>query len=195
VGKEQMAGYKEYKSVKEFPLHIEGLNREQLEESYKELRESYRSLTISRGQLVRRQTESKQNLADVSDKLKRSEISLETIQQEKQRLQKALQQSVSIRNQLESKGNSLASEVDELTEQLQATARLLGDFETAYEDVQAKSGVFTIWQRFSKLLAAANRLLNTDIETMLPKPRKTEEPDDWTKETPANINRSLLDDQ
>jgi chromosome segregation ATPase len=192
-----MADYKEYKSVTDFPLHTEKLNRDQLEASYKELRESYRSLTISRGQLVRRQTESKQNLVDVTRKLKHSEISLDTIHQEKQRLQKALQQSMSIRNQLESRGNSLASEVDELTESLQATARLLGDFETAYEEVQAESGIFSVWQRLSRLLAAANRLLNTEIGAPRSQPQKSAEPDDsdWATETPANINRSLLDDK
>jgi chromosome segregation ATPase len=192
-----MAGYKDYKSVTEFPLHIENLERDQLEASYKELRESYRSLTISRGQLVRRQTESKENLVQVTRKLKQSEISLETIQQEKQRLQQALRQSISIRNQLESRGNALASELDELTDQLQATARLLDEFEMAYEEVKTEGGVFTIWQRFSRLLGAANRLLNTDLSTLVPKTRNAQATDDeeWAKETPAQINRSLLDDK
>ena len=62
-----MAGYKEYRSVSEFPLHVEQLDREQLETVYKDIRNSYKSLVTSRGQLVRRQTEAKENLTAISE--------------------------------------------------------------------------------------------------------------------------------
>ncbi|PZV19349.1 MAG: hypothetical protein DCF22_00270 [Leptolyngbya sp.] len=192
-----MAGYKDYRSVTEFPLHTDELKREELETSYKELRDSYRSLTISRGQLVRRQTEAKQNLVSMNQKLQMLGSTLEAVQQEKQRLQNALVHSSEMRSQVENWGNDLAVQVDALTDQMQATTKLLETFESAYEEVKAEGGIFTIWQRFSRLLAAANRLLNTDISSMVPKahPIGSAKPEEWTDETPANINRSLLDDQ
>ncbi len=192
-----MAEYKDYRSVTEFPLHPDELKREELETSYKELRDSYKSLTISRGQLVRRQTEAKQNLVSMNQKLQMLGSTLEAVQQEKQRLQKALVHSSEMRNQVENWGNDLAVQVDALTDQMQATTKLLGTFESAYEEVKAEGGIFTIWQRFTRLLTAANRLLNTDISAMVPKahPIGSAKPEEWADETPANINRSLLDDQ
>ena len=190
-----MAGYKEYRSVTEFPLHLEKLNREQLEASYQELRDSYRSLVLSRGQLVRRQTEAKNNLTTMDQKLKQLNATFEKVQQEKQQLQRSLTHNLEVRNQLENWGNELAGQVDDLTAQMSATTRLLEEFETAYDEVREESGVLSVWKRFYRLLTAATRLLNTDVSTLMPQKRAEEKPDEWTQETPANVNRSLLDEK
>lgn len=116
-----MAVYKEYKPVTEFPLHTEKLNREQLETAYKEIRDSYRSLSNSRGQLVRRQREAKDNIVSFNQKLKQLTSTLEEVQQERQKLQRSLTLSLEARQQLENWGNKLAVEVDDLTHQISST--------------------------------------------------------------------------
>jgi hypothetical protein len=55
-----MADFKEYRSVTEFPANAENLTQQELIENYEDLRETYKSLTSSRGQLVRRQREAKE---------------------------------------------------------------------------------------------------------------------------------------
>ncbi|WP_421658378.1 hypothetical protein [Leptothermofonsia sp. ETS-13] len=191
--------YREYRSVSEFPLHIQTLNREQLEAAYHELRSEYRSLSISRGQLVRRQTEAKKDLLTLRQNLQQSKSSLEKLNQEKQQLQKLLVHNVEVRKQLETWGSNLETQVNHLTHQINATNKLLGEFEAVYEEVKSDSGLLSIGRRFLLLIQAAHRLLNTDISTLLPhKPKVPHKPkadsEDWTQETPSNIGRKLLDE-
>lgn len=189
-----MAGYKEYRSVTEFPLHVEKLDREELEVAYQDLRDSYRSLVLSRGQLVRRQTEAKNNLVAIDQKLKQLTATLDKVQQEKLQLQKSLTHSLNVRQQLESWGNELATQVDDLTAQMGATTKLLEEFESVYEEIKEDNGIFSLWSRLQRLLTAANRLLSTDIRTLMPQKRADVPPEAWTKESPADINRALLDE-
>ncbi|HEY9624392.1 MAG TPA: hypothetical protein V6C78_28815 [Crinalium sp.] len=189
-----MAGYKEYKSVTEFPLHTEKLERTELESAYQELRDSYRSLVISRGQLVRRQTEAKGNLVVINQKLKVMTSTLEKVQQEKQQLQQALSHSVTLQKQLENWGNDLTQQVIDLSDQMEVTTQLLGEFEAVYEETKDETGIFSVWQRLQRLLKAAQHLLNADVKTLIPKKQSIQKPDDWTSQSPANINRSLRDE-
>ncbi|MBD2120686.1 hypothetical protein [Trichocoleus sp. FACHB-262] len=189
-----MANYKEYRSVSEFPLHTAQLNREQIETAYQDIRNSYKSLVASRGQLVRRQTEAKNSLTTINQSLKQLSVTLEKVQKEKQQLQQALTHSLDVRKQLESWGDELTEQVDDLTLQMSATTKLLEDFESIYEEVKEDNGVFSFWQRLNRLLTAAQRLLNTDIKTLTVKKASPEPMEDWTKETPANINRALRED-
>jgi chromosome segregation ATPase len=189
-----MTGYKEYRSVTEFPLHVEKLNRDDLEAVYQELRNSYRSLVLSRGQLVRRQTEAKAKLSDINQSFKQLSATFEKVQHEKVQLQKALSHSVEVQKQLEGWGNDLAKQVIDLNRQMDATTQLLGEFEAVYEEVQEDKGILTLFQRLQRLLKAAHKLLNTDIKELVSAKRLSPEKEEWTKETPANINRSLLDE-
>lgn len=189
-----MANYKEYRSVSEFPLHIDQLSREQLEAAYQDIRDSYKSLVLSRGQLVRRQTEAKNSLTTINQSLKQLTVTLEKVQKEKQQLQQALTHSLDVRKQLESWGNELTTQVDDLTLQMNATTKLLEDFESVYEEVKEENGIFSFWQRLQRLLSAAQKLLSTDIKALTVKKVHPEPADDWTKETPANINRALRED-
>ena len=77
---------------------------------------------------------------------------------------------------------------------MSATTRLLGEFETVYEEVKDENGVFSAWHRFSRLLAAAKRLLNTDISSLKPKVNVEKKPEKWTEDNIENNNRSILDD-
>jgi chromosome segregation ATPase len=189
-----MAGYKDYKSVTEFPLHTEKLERQELETAYQELRDSYRSLVLSRGQLVRRQTEAKGNLTIMNQKLMVLTSTLAKVQHEKQQLQQSLSHSVQLQQQLETWGNDLTQQVIDLSDQMEVTTKLLGEFEAVYEDVKEETGIFSAWNRLQRLIAAARRLLNADIKTLITKKQTVEKRDDWTSQSPANINRSLLDD-
>lgn len=189
-----MAGYKEYKSVSEFPLHVEQLSREQLETVYQDLRKTYRSLGVSRSQLVRRQTETKNNLTSINQKLTQLTFTLEKVQKEKQQLQQTLTHSLETRQKLENWGDELTVQVDDLTAQMNATTKLLEDLESVYEEVKEENNILSLWTRLRRLLTAANRLLNTDIKTLMPEKQTAEQPEKWTQETPDNINRSLLDE-
>lgn len=188
-----MTNFKEYKSVTEFPLHLEKLSREEVESAYQDLRNTYKNLNYSRVQLVRRQTEAKTNIVAMQKNLTQLTVTLENVQKEKQQLQKSLVHSIDVQKQLDKWGNDLAGQVDNLTAQMSATTQLLGEFESAYEDVREEKGVLSLWQRLHRLLTAAQRLLNTDINTL--KSKKIEPvSEEWAKETPSNIGRKLLDD-
>jgi uncharacterized phage infection (PIP) family protein YhgE len=189
-----MATYKEYRSVTEFPLHTNNLDREELETAYHDLRTTYRSLVISRSQLVRRQTEVKNKLTAINQNLGELTATFEKVQQEKQQLQQALSHSMTARKELERWGNDLSKQVLDLTAQITATTQLLGEFEAVYEEVKEENGIFSIWHRLQRLLKAAHRLLNTDIKALIPTRRTFPESKGWAEETPANINRSLLDE-
>jgi chromosome segregation ATPase len=190
-----MVDYKEYRSVTEFPLHTERLSREELEAAYQDLRSSYRNLGVSRGQLVRRQTEAKAKLATIDQSLKQLTATLAKVQQEKQQLQKALVHSEQARQQLDAWGNELVGQVDVLQSQMAATTKLLSDFEVVYEETRSESNILSIWSRLQRLLTAAHRLLTTDVNKLIAEQtRKPQPPEDWTQETPANINRSLRDE-
>ena len=188
-----MADFKEYRSVSEFPLHTADLPREELESAYHDLRGTYKNLNQSRAQLVRRQQETKEKVAAISTSLKHLNQTLAKVQQEKLQLQQALSHSFEQRRQLETWGEELTQEVKDLTEQVDATAQLLGEFEGVYEEVSQSTNVLSLGQRFWRLIQAARRLLTTDISTLKTPPRVIEEPDPITSESPRDINRSLLD--
>ncbi|HEY9852367.1 MAG TPA: hypothetical protein V6D28_23040 [Leptolyngbyaceae cyanobacterium] len=190
-----MANYKEYKSVSEFPLHTQKLNREELEAAYQELRNSYRSLTGSRGQLVRRQSEAKANLVSLQQKLKQTTTALEKVNAERENLQKSLSHSVEVQRQLKNWGENLDEQVGDLKDQVNATNQLLEEFEYVYEEVKTDNGLLSIFSRFSLLLKATNRLLNTDVKELISQKKISQnKTESWTEETPASINRRLLDE-
>lgn len=190
-----MAKHKEYKSVTEYPLHTENLSREELEAHYQNLRNTYRSLTNSRGQLVRRQNEAKANLITLEQNLKQTRTRLENVNAEREKLQKALAHSVEAQKQLKDWGDSLNQEVKGLQEQLNATTQLIEDFESVYDEVSNDKGPLSAVRRLQLLLKAAHRLLNTDIKDLMLKKVPPQQPESWTEETPGSIGRALLDDK
>lgn len=187
-----MADFKEYRSVSEFPLHTADLPREELESAYHDLRGTYKNLNQSRAQLVRRQQETKERVTAISTKLNHLHQTLAKVQQEKLQLQQALSHSLEKREQLQAWGNDLDREVNELTQQVNATARLLGEFEDVYEEVSQSTNILSLGQRFWRLIQAARRLLTTDLSDLKPGPHPPE-PDLFSSESPRDINRKLLD--
>ncbi|MGF1492200.1 MAG: hypothetical protein ACFBSC_07075 [Microcoleaceae cyanobacterium] len=190
-------GFKEYRSVTEFPKHLQKLSREDLEVHYQDLRESYRSLSISRGQLVRRQSEAKGKLTDLSQSLTQVQSMLKTVETEKQKLKQSLAHSVDAQKQLQGWGDNLSSQVDDLTTKINATNSLIQQFESVYEEVNENRGLLSFGRRFVLLMKAAQKMLNTDIQDLISKPALSSSDDDsedWTKEDQASVNRALLDD-
>jgi len=190
-----MAKHKEYKSVSEFPLHTEKLSREELEAHYQNIRNTYRSLTISRGQLFRRQNEAKANLITLQQKLKQTTTTLEKVNAETEKLQKSLAHSVEAQQQLKFWGDSLNEEVKDLKHQLNVTTQLIEDFESVYEEVSNDKGQFSVGHRLLVLIKAAHKLLNTDIKDVMPKKLPPQQSESWKEETPRAIGRDLLDNK
>ncbi|WP_017660993.1 hypothetical protein [Baaleninema simplex] len=191
----KLSGYREYPSVRSFPKHTEKLSREELETHYLNLRTEYKSLVLSRGQLVRRQVESKDRLKILNVNLQKTVRALDIVQQERQKLQESLRYNTDKKSDLQEHSHRLEKEVDTLTARLKATTRLIEEFESVYEDVREDSNILSVGNRFIKLLRAAKRLLTTDLREFMPTPLLPEPTEDWTKEDPASLNKSLLDDR
>ncbi|MEM9806831.1 MAG: hypothetical protein AAF959_16295 [Cyanobacteria bacterium P01_D01_bin.56] len=186
-------GFKEYRSVGEFPLHIQTLSRDDLEAAYHDMRQEYKRLSISRGQLVRRQTEAKTKVKTLKHSLAGVSTALDTLDQEKEILQKSLAHSVQLQGAVRAERDQLSSSVRDLKQQLDATANLLDDFESVYEEVKDAKSIGGFW----RLLQAAKRLLTTDISQLMMKRADVvpEEENEFLKEDQASINRSLLDNR
>jgi chromosome segregation ATPase len=182
-------GFKEYKSVTGFPLHTEKLTRDELEIIYHEIRKEYRNLATSRSQLARRQAEAKAKVRDLRQSLTNVSNALETISQDKTRLQQSLSHSIQLQNALQDERDGLASKVKTLRSQLNATTELLEDFEKVYDEVKDDRGI----NGFLRLLQAARRLLTTDINSLLMK-RADADQDVFGKDDQETRNRNLLDD-
>lgn len=180
--------FKEYKSVSEFPLHTQDITREELEQAYQEIRKEYKNLATSRGQLVRRQSEAKVKVRNLKKSLLEVNAELESLSFDKNKLQASLSHSVELQRDLQEEKTDLSSKVTNLRAQLNATTKLIDDFESVYEEVKEQKGV----SGFFRLLQAAKRLLTTDISELMMKRAEIVE-DDWTKEDQASINRNLLD--
>jgi len=181
-------GFREYRKVTDFPYNTQRLTREELEAAYQNIRREYRNLSLSRSQLVRRQSEAKIKVQDLRKSLKKVVTALEKHQNEKARLQKALSHSVHLQGSLRNEREMLTSEVTDLRDQLSATTQLLEEFEQVYDEVKDVNSARAFWQ----LLQAARRLLTTDINSLLMKRAEVPE-DEFAKEDPASINRSLRD--
>ena len=188
------SGYKDYRSVTEFPLHLDQLDRGALEEHYQDLRSTYGSLTKSRGQLVRRQTEAKAKVAELQKSLKQLNAAIAKAQDEKQKLQSSLAHNEKLRQQIQNWGDDLAGELDDVNAKMAATTKVLGEFEEAYEQIQAEPGILSLAKRFTLLVQAINRLLKTDIGELIRRQRLEDAGNNrWDDDTAANNNRSLHD--
>ena len=186
-------GFKEYRSVGDFPLHTQTLTRDELEASYQDIRQEYKRLSISRGQLVRRQTEAKTKVKTLKHSLANVSSALDTLSRDKETLQKSLSHSVQLQGSIRTERDHLSSSVRDLKQQLNATTNLLDEFEAVYEEVKDNKGIGGFW----RLLQAAKKLLTTDISQLMMKRAEvvTDEDDDFLKEDQASINRSLLDNR
>ncbi|NET28365.1 hypothetical protein [Okeania sp. SIO1I7] len=189
------SGYKNYKSVNQFPLHIQKLKRNELEAQYQELRQNYKSLLLSRSQLVRGRKEEREKFLKLKDNLNKSLKVIEQYKLEKQKLRQALSHSVETNTRLQQKGDELTNQVDNLTIQLQATKKLITDFESVYENIEKNKNVMSGLDHFRAIMKAANRLLNTDIKDLIP--MKSAQPNlvSWEEESTANIGRQLLENK
>lgn len=180
--------FKEYRSVSEFPLHTQNLTRDELEQVYQTIRQEYKNLSTSRGQLVRRQTEAKAKVRELKSSLVAVMTELDSTSSAKDSLQKSLAHSIKLQGELQEEKVDLSSKVTHLRDKLNATTKLLDDFESVYEEVKEQKGV----GGFLRLLQAAKRLLTTDISELMMKRAEIVE-ENWTKDDPASIGRNLLD--
>ncbi|MGD1700016.1 hypothetical protein [Dapis sp. BLCC M229] len=189
------SGYKNYKSVNQFPLHIQKLKRDELEAQYQELRQNYKSLSLSRSQLVRGRKEEREKFLKLKDNLNKSLKVIDKYKLEKQKLRQALSHSVETNTRLQQEGDELTNQVDNLTIQLEATNQLIGEFESVYENIEKNKNVMSGLDRFRAIMKAANKLLNTDIKDLIP--MKSAQPNlvSWEEESTININRQLLENK
>lgn len=189
------ARYKDYKSVSQFPLHTQKLKREELEAHYQELRHNYKTLSLSRSQLVRGRKEEREKFKKLKANLNQSLKVIEQYKLEKQKLRQALSHSVQTNTILKEEGYELTNQVDNLTIQLQATNKLIAEFESVYENIENNKNVMSPVARFRAIMKAANELLNTDIKDLIPMKSAQPQTEDWAEEKTANINCQLLENK
>ncbi len=189
------SGYKNYKSVNQFPLHIQKLKRDELEVQYQELRQNYKNLSLSRSQLVRGRKEEREKFLKLKDNLNKSLKVIEQHKLEKQKLKQALSHSVQTNTRLQQEGDELTNQVDNLTIQLQATSKLIDEFESVYKNIEKNKNVMSGLDRFRAIMKAANRLLNTDLKDLIPMKSAEPNPIIWEEESPINIGRQLLENK
>ena len=187
------SGYKDYKSVNQFPLHIQSLKRDELEAKYQELRQNYKGLSLSRSQLVRGRKEEREKNLKLKDNLNKSLKVIDQYKLEKQKLRQALSHSVETNTRLQQEGDELTNQVDKLTIELQATNKLIAEFESVYDDIDKNKKVMSGLDRFRAIMKAANRLLNTDIKDLMPMKPAEQNSETWEETSTANINRQLLE--
>jgi chromosome segregation ATPase len=185
------SGFKEYKNVQEFPLRVDQLSRDEIVALYSEMRQEYKKLSISRGQLVRRRIEGKQNVLDLKRTLALVSSDVEAIEQERDKFQRSLQHSINVQGKMQTERDALSEHIQSLRQKLNATQSLISDFEVVYESVVTEERSLS---GFFRLLQAAKRLLTTDLKELTMKRAEPEPIEEFLREDPASINRRLLDD-
>lgn len=177
--------------MQEFPLRVDQLSRDEIVALYSEMRQEYKKLSISRGQLVRRRIEGKQNVLDLKRTLALVSSDVEAIEQERDKFQRSLQHSINVQGKMQTERDALSEHIQSLRQKLNATQSLISDFEVVYESVVTEERSLS---GFFRLLQAAKRLLTTDLKELTMKRAEPEPIEEFLREDPASINRRLLDD-
>ena len=145
-----MSNFKEYRSVKDFPdnAKAEKLTKQKLLTCYQDLRGTYKSLTQSRGQLVRRQEEAKgkiqilnqgiqekeQNIQEQDKTIQQQEQNIQeqdkTIQQQEQNIQEQEQKLTKVSQQLDTAILSLNQKSEDLNQKQQELQMIQQEFKT-----------------------------------------------------------------
>lgn len=211
-----MSDFKEYRSVSEFPADAEKLTQQELLTFYQDLRGTYKSLTQSRGQLVRRQREAKgkiqilnqdiqekeQKLTALSQQLDTTILSLnqksEDLNQKQQELQvisDALEKSDLKLQRTEQDRKKILTEINQLQAERQAISAMIADLNSTYQAVKKQEGFIGTVYRLNDIMRAVFKLLNTDIGELIKQQKRQIEQDQSLKENPRNLGRNLLDDK
>ncbi len=177
--------------MQEFPLHIDQLSQDEIAALYSEMRQEYKKLSISRGQLVRRRIEGKQKVSDLKRTIASVSSEVEALERDRNKFQRSLQHSINVQGKMQGERDVLSQHVQSLRQKLNATNVLISDFEAVYESVLTEERSFS---GFFRLLKAAKRLLTTDLKELTMKRAEPEPIEEFKREDQASINRRLLDD-
>ncbi|WP_448562425.1 hypothetical protein [Trichothermofontia sp.] len=169
------ATLREYPPTTNFPTQLAQLERQELERVYLELRQNYKGLSISRGQLIGKVQTLRQQLEAQERQLAHVMQTLAAVAQEKQELYAVL---------------------DELEAVNRKQKALIAEVKDEFEAVKADKSLGVL-ERLNRIMRAVYQLLYQDLNAVINRKAKTDEddPDQWAKQDPASVNRSLLDDR
>ncbi|EAW37074.1 hypothetical protein [Lyngbya sp. PCC 8106] len=195
-----MSDFKEYRSVTEFPAKAENLTHEELIANYYDLRTTYKSLTGSRGQLVRRQREAKEKIVilnqDILEKIKQ----LETLDREKQEIERILerrsfelQQKDIQKQELQLELNTITTEIISLKEERQAITNMIHNLKNSYDEVQGTNGILGTLERLQNIMRAVKVFFTTDISELIQQQNSEINSNPDSQENSRTIGRNLLD--
>lgn len=197
-----MSDFKEYRSVTEFPAKAETLSHEELIEHYYDLRTTYKSLTGSRGQLVRRQREAKEKIVILNQDIQEKIQQLETLEREKQEIEKILerrsfelQQKDIQKQEIQQELNTITTEIISLKDERQAITEMILNLKSSYDQVQGTNGILGTLERLHTIMRAVKIFFTTDISELI-KIRNSEiKSNPNNQENSRNIGKNLLDNK
>ncbi|MEA5496506.1 hypothetical protein VB834_12150 [Limnoraphis robusta Tam1] len=195
-----MPEFKEYRSVSEFPAKAENLTYEELIANYYDLRNTYRSLTSSRGQLVRRQREAKEKIVVLNQDIREKIKQLETLEQEKQEIERILerrnfelQQKDIQKQELKQELNTITAEIIYLKEERQAISNMIQNLKNTYDDVQGTNGILGTFERLQNIMRAVKIFFTTDIGELIKQQKAEINSNPDSQENSRTIGKNLLD--
>jgi chromosome segregation ATPase len=162
---------REYPSTSQFPSRPGHLSREQLEETYLELRQNYKGLAVSRGQFAAKTRRLQVELTQQNEEFQQLMQRLSALAIEKQELQDVM-------GELEAVGRRQQALVSELRDE--------------FEFVRDDRG--NLLEKFNRMMKAIYRFLNPD-RPIVPIKRLDEDTDTFAASDPASINRSLYENK
>lgn len=195
-----MAEFKEYRSVTEFPAQVENLTYEELIANYYDLRNTYRSLTGSRGQLVRRQREAKEKIVILNQDIREKIQQLETLEQEKQEIERILerrnfelQQKDIQKQELQQELNTITAEITDLKEERQAITKMIHNLKNSYDEVQGTNGIMGTFERLQNIMRAVKIFFTTDISELIKQQKAEINSNPDNQENSRTNGKNLLD--
>lgn len=195
-----MAEFKEYRSVTEFPAQVENLTYEELIANYYDLRKTYRSLTGSRGQLVRRQREAKNKIVVLNKDIQEKIQQLETLDREKQEIERILerrnfelQQKDIQKQELQQELNTITAEITDLKEERQAITKMIHNLKNSYDEVQETNGIMGTFERLQNIMRAVKVFFTTDIGELIKQQNSDINSNPDNQENSRTIGKNLLD--
>ncbi|WP_413166375.1 hypothetical protein ACL6C3_06635 [Capilliphycus salinus ALCB114379] len=195
-----MSDFKEYRSVTEFPAKVENLTYEELIANYYDLRNTYRSLTGSRGQLVRRQREAKEKIVILNQEIQEKIQQLETLDREKQEIERILerrnfelQQKDIQKQELQQELNTITAEITDLKEERQAITKMIHNLKNSYDEVQGTNGIMGTFERLQNIMRAVKIFFTTDIGELIKQQKSEINSNPDNQENYRTNGKNLLD--
>jgi len=197
-----VSDFKEYRSVSEFPAKAENLTHEELIANYYDLRNTYRSLTGSRGQLVRRQREAKEKIVILNQDIREKIQQLETLEREKQEIERILerrsfelQQKDIQKQELQQELNTITTEIISLKEERQVITNMILNLKNTYDDVQGTNGILGTLERLQAIMRSVKFFLTTDIGELIKQQKSEINSNPDSKENSRTLGKNLLDNK